>query len=135
MQACWRYWNDDSLDLRDSSALRRLEESSSDIHSRTISIEATLDEQTVQQTNAQLIEWLGLDEIRVQDNFDAALELRQPGTGSWFLEDVNFKEWQEKDGSFLWLHGIRESKNYPLLLLGNNFEQREAARPFSCKCL
>jgi hypothetical protein len=38
----------------------------------------------------------------------AAIKLRQPNTGVWFLEEPVFKSWVATPNSKLWLYGIRE---------------------------
>ena len=35
-----------------------------------------------------------------------AIKLRQPGTGVWFTEGLQFKNWLETSNSKLWLYGI-----------------------------
>lgn len=35
-----------------------------------------------------------------------AIKLRQPGTGVWFTEGAQFKQWLELANSKLWLYGI-----------------------------
>ncbi|THV48988.1 hypothetical protein BGAL_0217g00130 [Botrytis galanthina] len=34
------------------------------------------------------------------------IRLRQPGTGVWFTESKDFKDWSSTDNSKLWIHGI-----------------------------
>ena len=53
-------------------------------------------------------------------NHNAACGKRQEGTGNWFLEGDQFREWQNSPNSFLWLHGKRLSPysfHTPSLLL------------------
>ncbi|KAF7983634.1 hypothetical protein HWV62_20572 [Athelia sp. TMB] len=38
-------------------------------------------------------------------NYNAARKKHQPGTGSWFLDGLQFSEWKEQPGSVLWLYG------------------------------
>jgi hypothetical protein len=40
-------------------------------------------------------------------NHRKACDLQQSGTGQWFLQGEQFKQWEKKPKSFLWLHGIR----------------------------
>jgi hypothetical protein len=41
-------------------------------------------------------------------NYHAALEKRQPTTGTWFIEGQAFADWKSSPHSFIWLHGIRK---------------------------
>ena len=41
-------------------------------------------------------------------NHNAACKKRQPTTGAWFFESLQFEEWKSSPNSFLWLHGIRK---------------------------
>jgi hypothetical protein len=38
-----------------------------------------------------------------------AIGLRQPGTGIWFTDGQDFKQWVENRNARLWLYGIRKS--------------------------
>lgn len=38
------------------------------------------------------------------------IRLRQPGTGVWFTESRDFKNWASADNSNLWVYGIRMSQ-------------------------
>ena len=39
-------------------------------------------------------------------NHKSAVAKHHPGTGLWLLEHDIYKDWKEKDNSFLWIHGI-----------------------------
>ena len=38
------------------------------------------------------------------------MKKKQPGTGEWFIQSREFAEWKRGRNSFIWLHGIRESR-------------------------
>jgi hypothetical protein len=40
-------------------------------------------------------------------NQNDACKLRQPITGTWFVNGEEFKQWKNTLNSFIWLHGIR----------------------------
>ncbi|KAL5324553.1 hypothetical protein ACEPPN_009099 [Leptodophora sp. 'Broadleaf-Isolate-01'] len=54
----------------------------------------------------KILEWLCPAMINPDRYQDAAASLRQPGTGVWFTESVEFQEWSLRNDSKLWLHGI-----------------------------
>jgi hypothetical protein len=39
---------------------------------------------------------------------ETTIKLRQPGTGVWFTEGLQFKEWLNGKNAKLWLYGIRK---------------------------
>jgi hypothetical protein len=39
-------------------------------------------------------------------NYNKALKERQPGTGTWFVENKQYANWKTNPDSFLWLYGI-----------------------------
>jgi hypothetical protein len=40
-------------------------------------------------------------------NHNDTRKLRQPTTGTWFVNGEDFKRWKSALNSFIWLHGIR----------------------------
>lgn len=55
----------------------------------------------------EILEWLVPANIDPMRNQESAVTLRQPGTGVWFTDGIEFQEWKLKRNSKLWLHGIR----------------------------
>ncbi|KAF3935527.1 hypothetical protein ABW19_dt0201550 [Dactylella cylindrospora] len=55
------------------------------------------------QKREKIRNWLSPPDPSI--NYNQALQRRHKGTGSWFLEGNDYKEWK-KQGSFLWLNGI-----------------------------
>ncbi|KAJ9149081.1 Zinc finger, ZZ-type [Pleurostoma richardsiae] len=51
----------------------------------------------------RLLEWLSSSDLSIKHN--AAIKMREPGTGLWFLESEDFCNWVSSPG-FLWLYGI-----------------------------
>ncbi|KAF7891829.1 hypothetical protein EAF00_008131 [Botryotinia globosa] len=47
-----------------------------------------------------------LGTIDVMKCQNSNIRLRQPGTGVWFTESKDFKDWASTDNSKLWIHGI-----------------------------
>ena len=41
-------------------------------------------------------------------NQETAIKLRQPGTGIWFTDGKEFKDWYSTKTAKLWLYGIRK---------------------------
>lgn len=62
-------------------------------------------EEELKKRRDDILGWVS--RIDHQSNHHAACALQQPGTGVWFTEGQDFKGWQDKAGSVLWLHGIR----------------------------
>ena len=52
----------------------------------------------------RIIEWL--DAPDPSTNYNRALKIRNPKTGSWFIKSKQFANWNTARGSFIWLHGI-----------------------------
>ena len=50
------------------------------------------------------MQWL--DAADPSTNYNKALKVRNPRTGSWFIESSTYADWKATRGSFLWLHGI-----------------------------
>lgn len=50
--------------------------------------------------------WLSAPDV--SQNLNAALQRRQPGTGTWFLESAQFTEWKEHPNILLCIYGSRE---------------------------
>ncbi|RTE73040.1 hypothetical protein BHE90_012533 [Fusarium euwallaceae] len=53
---------------------------------------------------ARILEWLTLVDYAPQHN--DLFRQRQPGTGQWFLDSPEFKEWAASEGQTLFCHGI-----------------------------
>jgi ankyrin repeat domain-containing protein 50 len=52
----------------------------------------------------KLAKWLDVPDP--SSNYAAACKRRQPGTGTWLLQDRRFLDWKSSTASCLWLHGI-----------------------------
>ena len=66
------------------------------------------DQRRLQEEHASFKSWLAFESISPEENYEAALSLRQPGTSSWFLEDPGFLQWVAKSNGLMWVYGIRE---------------------------
>ncbi|KAH9209438.1 hypothetical protein DL95DRAFT_372197, partial [Leptodontidium sp. 2 PMI_412] len=56
----------------------------------------------------KILDWLCPRNIDPYRNQESAVSLRQPATGVWFTDSIDFREWKLKTNSKLWLHGIRK---------------------------
>jgi hypothetical protein len=59
---------------------------------------------TQEQRRAELYRWLSPPDPST--NYNKALQRRQKGTGSWFLQSDVFAAYKSQRNSFLWLNGI-----------------------------
>ena len=50
-------------------------------------------------------------------DYNTAIETRQVGTGDWFIRREGFVHWMKTAGSFLWIHGIRESIRFRFFVI------------------
>jgi hypothetical protein len=50
----------------------------------------------------------GIQSVNVESNLRAAQRKAHPGTGNWFIEGTDFKQWMLEERSLLWLNGIGE---------------------------
>jgi hypothetical protein len=57
-----------------------------------------------QERRVEIRRWLTLADPST--NYNSALQQRQGGTGTWFLQCEEFLQWKVKRNSFLWLCGI-----------------------------
>jgi len=58
----------------------------------------------LEQRRTELHRWLSPPDAST--NYNKALQQRQEGTGSWFLQSDAFAAWKSQKDSFLWLYGI-----------------------------
>jgi hypothetical protein len=61
------------------------------------------------EENLKILAWLS--PLSFEEIHNDILSKRQPGTGKWFLEMEQFKQWRDgvaPDSSVLWCRGIRE---------------------------
>lgn len=65
-------------------------------------------EQLDDSKRQQLMDWACPEDTGSEESYEAALRLKQPMTGKWFLESHVFRQWLETKNTLLWLHGIRE---------------------------
>lgn len=66
------------------------------------------DQRRGEEEHAKLKAWMIYDAVCPEENYEAALSSRQPGTSSWFLEEPSFLEWLSRDNGLMWVYGIRE---------------------------
>jgi hypothetical protein len=60
------------------------------------------------EENAAVYSWLLPHGIDTNTSFEAALSLRHPSTGRWFLSSNNFQDWLKRESGRFWVHGIRK---------------------------
>lgn len=61
---------------------------------------------TAQSTEQfRMLQWLSNEDPSVSHN--RAIQKKQEGTGSWYLESTAFSQWRNSPKSLAWLHGIR----------------------------
>ncbi len=85
---------------QDSAAsLRRLEETTQQLQKTSIQ---TADAQRY----AELMKWVCPYDVNPFENFQAAMERRQPGTGTWLTDYEHFKTWSQHDHGLFWLRGL-----------------------------
>lgn len=64
---------------------------------------------TLGEQRKKMLEWLCPAALDPTRDYESAVSLCQPGTGTWFTEGDEFQEWRLKKSSMLWLYGIRRS--------------------------
>lgn len=67
-----------------------------------------LDLYTVVELRQKINQWLVAPDP--SSNHNTACKKRQPTTGKWFTQGTEFANWKLGLNSFVWLHGIRESR-------------------------
>ena len=68
---------------------------------------ATKEEISMGFQETKISQWL--DAPLPSSNHNSAMKKRQPNTGEWFTQSKEYADWKTETGSFIWLHGIRES--------------------------
>jgi len=64
-------------------------------------------ERRLEEKRSKLLD--NIAQLDLKKMHGAVRELRQEGTGIWFLESPEFREWLKSKNSRLWLYGIRKS--------------------------
>ncbi|KAL8924377.1 MAG: hypothetical protein Q9172_002724 [Xanthocarpia lactea] len=65
-------------------------------------------EATAQRTEQlRMLQWLSSEDPSLSHN--RAIQKKQQGTGSWYLESTDFNQWRSSSHSLAWLYGIRGS--------------------------
>ncbi|KAL8855435.1 MAG: hypothetical protein Q9178_007924 [Gyalolechia marmorata] len=65
-------------------------------------------EATAQRTEQlRMLQWLSSEDPSISHN--RAIQKKQQGTGSWYLESTDFNQWRSSSHSLAWLYGIRGS--------------------------
>ncbi|KAI2629526.1 hypothetical protein GGR54DRAFT_266866 [Hypoxylon sp. NC1633] len=85
-------------------AERKLSDVLSGVDEKLSQILSGIESQQADRYLRKLMAWLSPPDPST--NFNRALTLRHEGTGSWFLESPQYKDWKIKHSSFLWLNGI-----------------------------
>ncbi|KAL8673773.1 MAG: hypothetical protein Q9168_001834 [Polycauliona sp. 1 TL-2023] len=63
---------------------------------------------TAQSTEqSRMLQWLSGEDPSISHN--RAVQRKQEGTGSWYLESSSFRRWRSSPHSLAWLYGIRSS--------------------------
>jgi hypothetical protein len=90
-------------------ALRRLEIGQIATYQEIGIISTNLRSQVDQKDFESVIGWLCPPSTwTTADNLESALEVRQPGTGDWFLESSDFCKWLAGDVDLYWITGRRK---------------------------
>jgi hypothetical protein len=63
---------------------------------------------------------------------DSNVRLRQPGTGIWFTDGIEFRSWLSSRNSKLWINGIRRSRGLIQLHIILNFSNSWGGEDDSC---
>ncbi|RFU30804.1 hypothetical protein B7463_g5547, partial [Scytalidium lignicola] len=74
------------------------------IRSATVKTKNVVDRLDLDSQSNKINNWLRPPDPST--NFNKATKERHKGTGSWFLESKQFKEWKSGTRRYLWLHGI-----------------------------
>ena len=90
------------------SALKRIEPSVKKIEDDLASIHIRKDRRRAEEEHARLIIYLAYDTVYPEENYEAALSYRHPGTSSWFLKEPSFTGWLSSPNGMMWVYGIRK---------------------------
>jgi len=64
---------------------------------------------------ASILQWIS--QIAYRDNHESAREGRTEGTAEWIFDRPEYQKWETSQQSqILWLHGIRKSLSWPMLI-------------------
>ena len=89
----------DAIAQDSASSLSRLEDVTKQVHQTTSKIANT-------QNHAELMKWICPYDGDPFDNYQAALNRRQPGTGDWLMKLDIFQAWSQQDCGIFWLRGL-----------------------------
>ena len=79
------------------------------MHKKVDDLAINLTDYTNDTESKNVITWLcPSDTSLAQDNHEAALCLKQAGTGSWFVESDLFQNWTDGPDTLLWITGLRK---------------------------
>jgi len=90
------------------AALKRIEPSIKRAEDDVAYLKVATDRRRVEKEHAKLMAWMTYDTVYPEENYEAALSRRQPGTSSWFLEEPSFLEWVLRGNGLMWVYGVRE---------------------------
>ncbi len=89
----------DAIAQDSAASIRRLEETTRQLHLSTSMMANT-------QHHAELMAWVCPYNGDPFENYQAALEHRQPDTGGWLMESESFKAWSQHEHGIFWLRGL-----------------------------
>lgn len=82
----------------------KVSEDIKNIQSNAVNIRKGVDSLNLDRHFENVRKWLSPPDTST--NLNEARRKRQEGTGSWFLQSEQFKEWKSGANRYLWLHGI-----------------------------
>ena len=89
----------DAIAHDSASSLSRLEDDTKQVHQTTTKIANT-------QQHADLMKWICPYDVDPFDNYQAAFNRRQPGTGDWLMKLDIFEAWSQQDCGIFWMRGL-----------------------------
>ncbi|GBE88163.1 hypothetical protein SCP_1203930 [Sparassis crispa] len=93
-----------ALSLNSADSLMHLGNSVEDVKKEQQRVKDEKARQELQMDIRDLIKWLSPLDVDVKH--ESSSRIRQPGTGTWLLDNKLFREWRSSNSGFLWLHGI-----------------------------
>ena len=97
-----------ALSIDATAALRRIELSSIRVEDEIADLKIENNQRRMEEALMRLEEWLIYDSVHPEENYEAALTCRQPGTSLWFLQHPSFLDWLSRENGLMWVYGIRK---------------------------
>ena len=91
-----------------SATLKQIERSTKSAEDHAAYIRLEYDQRRMEEKHTKIQEWIIYETTNPAENYEAALNCRQTGTGSWFLEEPCFVQWVSETSGLMWIYGIRE---------------------------